>query len=322
MLRSSYHTISATLTGVAVATAISIQPCEVRATNLVSIGTFRETIESPHVYGSTSTNTVTASKPVGTVTLWKQGVKQIFEVDIRNLSSALNPSNFNWGVYLNLSTVFVTNDLVTLLCQLDRTNAGGHWVARPLPGIGQAPLFEASILDLDELTGRIISIGFPSMDGTNPVIRCVLWAPIPPLVSIPKAASYSRQLLLTRPDVALSPKATGNLRYSYLGTTGRSVVDLYVKNLTRGHDYGVWLTLTTTNDAAYPGCIMDFGPSSCITNIASLKLSESTKNGRYVRDTRRGDSLPLQLNYAGDLSDRLILIVDTAGATHLGGVIP
>ncbi len=333
MLSSSYRTISATLAGVAVAAAISILPYEVQAqrSNAVSVSTLRETIESAHVSGVDS-NAV--SKPHGTVTLRKQGIKQIFDADVRSLSSSLNSSNTGWGVWLDLNSAVRSNDLVTLLCQLDRMSGvttGTHWRATQ-EGLGQAPPFlSVDISDLNELTNRSVCIGFPMTEegSTNTIIKCVVWAPIPSLLPKPGKASFKKHTLLALPVPPAingqmwvpAPKARGKINLQYSATSGQSSIEVNAKNLLRGHNYSVWMTLTTTNDPAYPACITN-DVSSCLTNIAQLTLSLSGKNGRYVRDTKVGDSLPLQFKYAGDLSNHLLVIEDEFGVIYLQGVIP
>ena len=118
-----------------------------------------------------------------------------------------------------------------------------------------------------------------------------------------------------------APKALGKINLRYSGTTGQSFIEVDAKKLLGGHSYSVWMTLTTTNDPAYPACITN-SVSSCLTNIDQLTLSTSGKSGRYVRDTKVGDSLPLQFEYAGDLSNHLLVIEEEIGIIYLQGVIP
>jgi hypothetical protein len=256
--------------------------------------------------------------------LQKQGNKQVFEVDVRNIGSD------DLGVWLDESTIFSTNGMQLLLCQLDRQSVyTGRWTV-DLVGLGEPPSFVATnLLDLSELEGRILNIGYPSGDVTNRVVKTLLWAPIPPLVPKPSAESFSKRSLLTPPVPPLitgqqsvpAPKARGKINLRYSGTTGQSLIEVDAKSLLGGHNYSVCVTLTTTNDIAYPACITN-SVSSCLTNIAELTLSLTGKSGRYVRDTKVGDSLPLQLKYAGELSNRLILIQDELEVTYLQGVIP
>jgi hypoxanthine phosphoribosyltransferase len=72
-----------------------------------------------------------------------------------------------------------------------------------------------------------------------------------------------------------------------------------------GHVYKVW---------------MEDGLS--FTNIGSLALSVSEANGRFLRDTRKGQPLPLQVRQIGDLSGRSILIIDEFDEIVLEGVVP
>ena len=161
MLNGSCRTIPVALTGVAVAAAMSILPCEVRATNLVSISTLRETIETPHISGSSS-NSVAVSKPHGTVTLRKQGIRQIFDVNVRSLSSSLNASNTGWGVWLDPNSTYHSNDLVTLLCQLECLVSTGEHFRATQEGLGMAPPFlSVDVSDLNDLTNHTVGIGFP-----------------------------------------------------------------------------------------------------------------------------------------------------------------
>jgi len=326
MLNASCRTILAALAGVAVAAAISILPCEVCAQNSTSISTLRETIESAHI-SAVGSNAVATSKPHGTVTLRKQGAKQILDVDVRSLS----PSGTGLGVWLDQNSTCRPNDLVSLLCQLDLlVSTGENWRATE-EALNTAPQFlSVSISDLNDLTNHAVCIGSPTMTGTtNVVVDCVLWAPIPALLPKPGKTSFNKHALLTLPVPpvingqlwAPAPKARGKITLRYSGTTGRSFIEVDAKNLLGGHSYSVWMTLTTVNDPAYPACITN-SVSSCLTNIDQLTLSVSGKGGQYVRDTKVGDSLPLQFEYADDLSNHLLVIEDEDNLIYLQGVIP
>jgi len=332
MLNAYCRTIPAALAGVAVATAISILPCEVQAQggNVASVSTLRETVESDHVSG-TGTNGVAILKPRGTVILRKQGIKQIFDVDVRSLSSSLNPSNTGWGVWLGMNPTLRSNDIVSLLCQLDRLVVTGEHFAVSEQGLGEAPQFlSVDVPDLNDLTNRSIGVGFPMMAGTtNFVVKCVVWAPIPELLPRSAKTSFNKHALLSLPVPPTingqmwvpAPKARGKINLRYSGTTGQSLFEVDTKNLLGGHSDTVWMTVTTTNDVAYPDCITN-SASSCLTNIAPLTLSILGKGGRYLRDTKVGDSLPLQFGYASDLSNHLLVIEDESRIIYLQGVIP
>lgn len=330
MLNTSCRTIPIALAGVAVAAAISILPGNVSAQNSTSISTLRETIESPHVSAGNS-NTVTTLKPYGRVTLRKQGNKQMFDVDVRSLSSSLNSSNTGWGVWLDLNPTFHTNDLVSLLCQLNLLVSTGEHYTATLKAVDTAPQFlSITVPDLNDLTNHAICIGSPTGIGTtNVVVDCVLWAPIPALLPAPARTSFNKRALLALPVPpvingqlwAPAPKARGNIKLRYSGSTGQSFIEVNAQNLLGGHTYSVWMTLTTVDDPAYPACITNT-VSSCLTNLDQLTLSFSGTAGQYVRDTKAGDSLPLQFEYADDLSNHLVLIEDEDNLIYLQGVIP
>ncbi len=330
MLNIFCRTIPIALAGVAVAAAIAILPGEVRAQNSASISMLRETIESAHVSAAGS-NAVAVVKPSGRVTLRKQGIKQIFDVDVRNLSSSLSSSNAGWGVWLDLNSTFRTNDPVSLLCQLNRLVSTGEQYVATQEALNTAPQFLAvSIPDLNDLANHAICIGSPTMIGTtNVVVDCVLWAPIPALLPAPGKTSFNKHALLALPVPPVingqlwvpAPNARGKINLRYSGLTGQSFIEVNAENLLGGHSYSVWMTLTTVDDPAYPACITN-SVSSCLTNLDQLTLSISGSGGQYVRDTKVGDSLPLQFEYADDLSNHLLMIEDEDNLIYLQGVIP
>jgi hypothetical protein len=330
MLNTSCRTILIALAGVAVAAAISILPGNACAQNSTSISTLRETIESAHV-GAAGTNAVATVKPYGRVTLRKQGTKQMFDVDVRSLSSSLSSSNTGWGVWLDLNSTFQTNDLVSLLSQLDRLVSTGEHYTATMEAVNAAPQFlSVTVPDLNDLTNHVICIGTPTGIGTtNVVVDCVLWAPIPALVPAPARTSFNTYAPLALPVLPVingqlwvpAPKARGKIHLRYSGSTGQSFIEVDARNLLGGHTYSVWMTLTTVDDSAYPACITN-NVSSCLTNIDQLTLSFSGMAGQYVRDTKVGDSLPLQFKYADDLSNHLLLIEDEDNLIYLQGVIP
>ena len=141
---------------------------------------------------------------------------------------------------------------------------------------------------------------------TNIIVGAVLWAPIPDFSAKPGKESFKRSKALKLPVAPPSPRSHGSIKVQFVGPKGQSVLDMRAMALPRGgHVYKVW---------------MEDGLS--FTNIGSLALSVSEANGRFLRDTRKGQPLPLQARQIGDLSGRSILIIDEFDEIVLEGVIP
>ncbi|MEI6083237.1 MAG: hypothetical protein WCS70_02935 [Verrucomicrobiota bacterium] len=315
--------IPTALAGIAVAAAMTILPPTVGAQNASSVSTFRETVATPHIKVIDGGG---APKPRGTVTLQKQGAKQIFAVDVRNLI----PST-GWGVWLDPNPTFQQGDVLSLLCQLDRVVSTGNTYRTKLEAWNTAPQFlTVSVSDLNDLTNQAICIGAPLVAGaTNTTIDCILWAPISELLPDPNQVSFKKRAKLTLPVPPVitgqlwtpALKARGKISLQQSGTTGQSSIQVDAKNLLGGHTYSVWMTLTTVLDPEYPACITN-SAASCLVKLDELTPDVSGKGGWYIRDTAAGDSLPEQVRYASDLANRLLMIKDEADLIYLQGVIP
>jgi hypothetical protein len=140
---------------------------------------------------------------------------------------------------------------------------------------------------------------------TNLIVGAVLWAPIPDFSANPSKENFKRIRALELPVPAPSPRSRGLIKAEFNGARGQSVLDIRAKALPRGHEYAVW---------------MEDGAS--FTNIGSLALSLSGASGRFIRDTRKGQPLPMQAQQVGDLSGRAVLIKGEFDTILLEGEIP
>ena len=319
MLNASCRTISAAFAGVAVAAAISILPCEVRAENKISVSTFRATAES----GSSDA----VAGACGTVVLGRHDAKQSFEVGVHNLAGS------GYGVFRG--DTFSTNFPVFLIAAMDQNDPTNNSWSLKFTSISGAPP-QLGVADVTNLVGKIIyiaTLGATNITGvgtnlvgcttnivggvtnlvgcttnivdavTNIIVGAVLWAPVPPLVANPGKESFNKKAVLVSPPGGPSPRSRGKIETRYSGTRGQSVLEIRAMLLPRGHPYAVW---------------MEDGLS--YTNIGSLTLSGGS--GRFIRDTRKGLPLPLEVPFVDDLSGRNILIRDEFGEVHLVGPIP
>ena len=320
MLNAFFRRIPVALAGVVVATVMATLPREVSAQDASFVSALRETVESPHIKVSDG---VAGPKPRGTVTLQKQGAKQIFAIDVHNLA----PST-GWGVWLDSNPTFQEGDLVNLLSQLDRVVSTGNTYRVRLEALNTAPQFlTVSASDLNDLTNQSICIGTPTGVGTtNAIVNCVLWAPISELLANPKQASFKQRAKLTLPVPPLvtgqlwvpAPKAHGTISLQQSGTTGQSRIEVRAKNLLGGHTYTLWMTLTSVIDPEYSACVTN---SECLVKLDDLTPVISGKGVSYIRDTAVGDSLPKQFPDARSLSSHVLMIKDEADLIYLQGVI-
>jgi hypothetical protein len=319
MLNASYRTIAVTLAGMAVATAISILPREVRAEKTIwAASTFRILIDN----GGTC-----PSRPRGSVVLRRQGMKQSFAVDVHYLAGA-NLGAFRGDTFSTNFPAF----LIAALNQNDPTNGGWNLKLTSTTG-APLPLGVADVTNLVDKFIYIATPGYTNIIGgvtnlvgcttnivggvtnlvgcttnivgsvTNIIIGAVLWAPVPPLMANPAQQSFKgRNPLEHTPSSQLSH---GWIKDRFGGTRGESFLDIRAMALPRGNEYAVW---------------MEDGGS--FTNIGPMVFSLSGAVMHFTRDTRKGDPLPLEVPYIGDLSGRSIEIRDQFDDVHLTGVIP
>ena len=208
--------------------------------------------------------------------------------------------------------------MVAALDQRSTTN--GSWKLKFTSKNGAPP--QLGVADVTNLVDKIIYVatlgttnivgGVTNLVGcttniigavTNIFVGAVLWAPVPPLVANPSKESFKRRELLELPVLAPSPRSHGLIKVQYVGGRGQSVLDMRAMALPRGQTYTVWME-----------------DGSSYTNIGPLALSGA--NGRFIRDTGKGQPLPLQAQQIGGLSGRGVLITNGLGEIVLEGVIP
>ena len=324
MLSSSYRTISATLTAMMAATVMSFLPQEVRAENKISAtGAFRATIDSG--VGGGFSGVAGAS---GSVVIRRQGAKQSFAVDVRNLAGS------NYGVFRG--DTFSTNYPTFFIAALNRRGGTNNsWNLEYASTSGAPP--QLGVADVTNLADKIIYIATPGTTNitgavtnlvgcttnivggvtnlvgcttniigsvTNVIVGAVLWAPIPDFSAHPGKESFKETGALEPPVSAPpSPRSHGSIKVQFVGARGRSVLDMRAK-IPGGHEYTVWMIdgLGFTN------------------NIGSLALLGA--NGRFIRDTGKGQPLPLQAREISALSSRGVLIFDEFSEVVLEGEIP
>jgi hypothetical protein len=270
----------------------------------------------------------------GDVLFVQDGAQQSLIMKLKNLPES--------DLQINLSTNSFfdnTNSPAVLIAPLDRTDRRQWNWRRKLVGTnGAPPEFQiygiTNLSDLSDLRCLVLGTpGFTNVVGGSNVITCTQtvtngiivetcftnneggvtdifinafsWAPVPPIVGNTRVFSFNEKIKLARPNIPPSPKATGDMRISYKGPTGDSLIDIHVSNLSRGQSYQLWVS--------------DGG-----TNVASGKfqLTANGAGGRYLRDTKRGDPLPLQATSTAILTDRVFTIQDASGAVHLFGTLP
>lgn len=274
----------------------------------------------------------------GSLVLRKDGAVQTVEFTLNGLATESLASYFALEpnppfVDLNFQNFFVYS-----VSPLDRTGIKrGNWFTR-LSGVGGSPPLIPFISDLDQastnhflvghvtqnnviqittnivgnITNIVIGIPVPLQDRTN-IVSVSMWAPSPALTTNPAALSYSRSALLSRPAIPPAPNATGKVRYKFNGATGRSVFEVRAAGLPQGQIPHLFIA-DSTNLAAH--VLIDAG---------TMTTSRSGRTARFIRDTQFGDPLPQQLRDAGDLSGRVLQILDLNGNppfVYLEGVIP
>ncbi|NQU09213.1 hypothetical protein HQ590_00360 [bacterium] len=251
--------------------------------NLRARSTFQRAVDTP------------GGGPLGTVKLSKKGLNQSFAVDVRNL-----PGD-DYAVFYTSS--FSTNDPVYLIAALDRGASNNNWRLEYSAKNGFAPpqLPEA---DVEDMAGYVIAIGQPGPD-TN-IVDVVLQTRIPALQT--KFTTIKGKGLAVPPAIPPNPDASGKIKTIYKESKGASRLDLRMKRLAGGQTYTLWLE----------------NPSGSLlfTNIAEMVLSPSTHVATYRRDTKKGETLPLESGTVLDLAGREFRVTDAFGDIHLGGVLP
>src|SRR5262245_35361687 len=254
--------------------------------------------------GSTSKVQVSLQRPTpapdadafGKVELEKQGSEQEFKVDGRNLPAG--PAD-GFGVFVEEgvgSGTFLTVGAMAL-----KSPSQGRWELN-LEHPGAAPP-QLGVADLTDLAGRRVEVR-----GTSGALY--LWAILPSIGSSPCAGSVNQKAGLSPPAVSPpSPAAKGTVAVKLKASQGISFFELKVqKGLVPTPDYVVWI-----EDA--PG-------SGTFTAAGALQMKASGTKGRLRRDTKKGDSLPLEVGSVLDLSGRAVQVRDGASAVHLVGTIP
>lgn len=235
--------------------------------------------------------------PNGIVVLKKQGVKQIFSVNVNNLAGS------SFAVFYGVANS--TNSPVFLISVMNRQGTNDNWVLH-YEAVGGAPP-QLLVSDLDDLAGIYLFIAQPS--DTNSIVNGVLFAQIPPLTKQSAAPRFNARSPLAPPAGAPpNPAEKGAIRAAFIGTRGRSLFSVRATHLSGGGSYTLLLE--------------DPLSSSSFTNIGSLVLSPSSTTGTFERDTAKGETLPFELPTSQDLSGRGIQIRDAFNQLHLEGVIP
>jgi len=271
--------------------------------------------------------------------------KETFRVEVTDLGDD------NFAPFYRAESSFTTNIIPSLLLPpLNRTSVkNGDW-SRTLVGAGEAPEdflpFVASLTDLDGSSVDVSQPGIPFvttiytnifggmtntvMGVTNIVgtitniidgivipnpgqtgfVFSVLWAPLPELTTDPGALSYHRHGKLAVVGDA-SPHASGTVKISFNGATGRSVLDVRAANLTHGQQYTLFVADSTNQDMTVMIPVDLMIQNNTLGPIATL-----------VRDTQFADPLPQQARDIGDLSGRIVQIRDAFDVVHLQGIMP
>ena len=289
---------------------------------------FRSTID-PSQFEPPAPHSAPAS--AGTLLLTDNGEQQLFNAQIKNLNIE------NLSVQVDTNSFFDgTNSPTYFVALLNRNGAKlGNW-SRKLTGTNGAPP-EFQFIGIDNLSDlsdvRCIVVGSPGVTnvvgGTN-IINCTvtiisnvavtvcttnigggitniflnayLWAPVPPLAASPSDFNFKEKVTMQQPSAfpPPSPKAKGKISFTYNGSQGGSVLDVEVSGLIQGQGYSL-------------------GVSNFGTNVSSgaFVLKNGGSSGRYHRDTKRGDPLPLQVASTADLTNRIFTVLDSFGIVHL-----
>jgi hypothetical protein len=277
--------------------------------------------------------------PIGSLILTEQGGQEVFSIRVKNMDVT------DLSLYLSVTNFFDgTNSSVFAFAPMTRGNIKlGSW-SRTLTGTGGAPpelqlLGIANLTDLSDVFS--IDIGNPgqtnilggtnfitcvqtSTNGvtvttcstniiggaTNVLINVFAWAPVPPIVANSSAFSFHKSFTMVRPTVPPDPNAHGNVRLSYNGTSGRSLLDINLSGLIPGQHYTLWLSDAGTNFGA---------------NVFSLSTGGTRGRGTVANlhlDTGVGDSLPIQVPSTADLTNRVFTVRDGTGFIYLAGSLP
>jgi hypothetical protein len=272
----------------------------------------------------------------GTLALEIKGELQTVTFDIRGLAQEDFATYFS--PVANFPFEISTNFFVYSVSPLDQTNLKqGDWHTR-LVGTNEAPPLIPFIDDLTESGPNLFSIGVvnnsalivgvtnivgtvtnvimgipvPLQDKTN-TVSVTMWAPSPALSTDPASLSYHRKATLTTPAIPPVPGAKGMVKYRFDGSSGRSQFEVDAFNLPRGQAPHVFIA-DSLNSTNYN--LIDAG---------TMTPSPSGRTDKYIRDTQFGDPLPQQVRDAGDLSGRVIEILDLNGNppfVYLEGTIP
>jgi hypothetical protein len=233
----------------------------------------------------------------------------------------------------------ITNFFVYSVAPVDRINVKkGSW-ARHLEAIGGSPAEIPFITDLSQATGTCMSIGrvddprfimgvtnvvgnttnvifgipVPLPNVTN-TVNTSFWVPLYAPIANPAARSYSRKGTLAPPlNTPPSPGAKGTILIRFNGAQGHSQFDLRASNLVRGQTLHVFIADSTNQN------------TFVLVDAGTLTLKGNGSSARFLRDTRFGDPLPQQARDPGDLSGRVIQVLDENGNPpfiYLEGVIP
>ncbi|HTS19056.1 MAG TPA: hypothetical protein VMP11_15890 [Verrucomicrobiae bacterium] len=264
-----------------------------------AVGTFQRELDTP------------SPGPSGIAVLTEKGSSQIFSVTINNLTGVANGGSGSFGVFL--SDANTTNIPVFLIGPMSLKGTNATWVLT-YEGVGAAPA-QVGVADLVDLSGMYLIIANPGtnvvVDGvTNEIVNAVLYTRIPAFTTKGAAPHYNRKSPLITPAVSPpNPAEKGWVKTIYTGSQGRSVFDISAFHLSGGGSYSI--------------LIEDPPSSSTMTNIGSLVIgTNSVSTGTFTRDTRKGETLPLEMPTVSGLSGRAIEIRDAFNEIHLEGTIP
>jgi hypothetical protein len=339
-MKSNWKIIATVTTVVAAVSLILILTRPISAGEVVSDGVgnaqFRRTVDpSPRAAFGKASFRITNS-----------GGKQTCIVQINNLRET------DFGIFIGSAPTPDTNSTVSGVAPLNRINfKKGNWSSN-FSGVNGAPL-EFNVPNLNDLSGGSIYIasatdnalvqgvtnitgcvtnidiildvtnvtkcvtniyvGIPINAGGTGTVTAVLWAPIPPLVSNPSDFNYHNTLDLSLPanDAAPpSPNAKGTVSVKFNNSQGRSVLDVRGANLTAGQTYTLFIGDSTNL------------PPAVLVEAGTMTSNKTGAQQQFLRDTKFGDPLPLQVRNVIDLSGRAVQIRDAFGSVHLEGVVP
>jgi len=260
---------------------------------ILAVGTFQREVDTP------------SPGPSGTALLEEKGSNQIFSITVNNLVGT------SYGLFVGPANT--TNSLIFLIGPMSLQGTNNSWVLKYQAS--GAPPAELGVTNMTDLAGQYLLVANPGntniVNGvTNEIVEAVLFTRIPAFTTKAAAPHYNRKTQLTVPPVAPpNPHEKGSVRTIYTGSQGRSVFNLSAAHLSGGGSYSVF--------------IEDPPASSIMSNIGALVISTNNiHSGTYSRDTRRGETLPLESPTVRDLSGRAIEIQDAFGEIHLEGTIP